>query len=213
MNSITFSLSHVIAAAITLVIAAAVIKIVFHVKKRWKEMDEGIHDAHARIDAIATELKKYISGANLEFNPASTQNIDKRSVREKLSKKKTWIIIIGFACVGLVAAQFLTGSDTGGSKDHARPGKHAKVVQASDSDKDEAPAAVASKSDACGSCKVEKVPDDQLETRKTENGWLFLGHKCVGSDCDACEVDNCTGPSNESSPTGPCNHCSRKAKQ
>jgi len=201
----------IVAGALALAVVSLAIFAVIRFVKRRKEMENGLFDAQARINILCERLVQKFPDINLEYDPTATQDVGKPSIRERLGRKK-WYIILVLAIVALVIGAFVVTYNDDAPKEHSRSGKHAKV-QATDSDKDEAPAAVASKSDACGSCKVEKVPDDQLETRKTENGWLFLGHKCVGSDCDACEVDNCTGPSNESSPTGSCNHCSRKAKQ
>ncbi len=205
MHSVSFSLGNLITAGIALIIGAAVLKIVLHARKRWKEMDEGIGDAHARIDAMGTELKKFLPAeANLEFDPASTQNIDKRSVRERLGKKKTWIIL-GLACLGLVAAQFVIGSDADAPKDHARPGKHAKVVQTSGTeDKTEAPAA---KADLCGKCKPD-MPGGVIDTAK--DGYVFAD-KCVGDgDCASCKPVGCVGENASAPPS--CKTCSPDGK-
>jgi hypothetical protein len=191
----------IVAGALALAVVSLAIYVVSRFVKRRKEMENGLDDAQARINVLCERLVQKFPDINLEYDPTATQNVAKPSIRERLGIKK-WHIVLASAIVALVIGTFVVTYNDDAPKEHGRSAKHA----------DEALAASSSKSDVCGRCKVEKVPNEDLTTKSVGNGFLFLGNKCVGSDaCAACEVDNCTGPDNENPPTGLCNHCSPKA--
>jgi hypothetical protein len=116
--------------------------------------------------------------------------------------------------LALIGVLVISKNDESDASKHRGKIVTSETVKASTADKEEAQAASSAKNDACGKCTVEKVPDEQLTAEKSGNEWKFFGHKCVGSSaCDDCEVDNCTGVYDDRPPTGPCNHCSPKAKK
>lgn len=199
LSAFSFSPSIVINVLIALTIASAAAKILLHLRRHLDSID----DAHARIDAVCAEIKKYLPEANFEFDPASTQEVERQTLRERFGKKKWWIVL-GVICALLVTGSFMTNySDSPKSVGHS--GKHAKVQAADVDDKTEAPPP---KADSCGKCKPE-MPGGIIDTDPNV-GYIFAD-KCVGDgDCAACKPVGCVGENAAAPPS--CKTCSSSGK-
>jgi len=208
MHSITISDAHVqyaVGALIVIGLAAGLL----YIRSLLKTHDKAIRGLRKDVRGlIAVGLGKDVSSAAPETPESGSEP------KKGISK---WKVGVALVVVALIVVIFIPKDDVSDASKHRGKIVVAESVKASVSvaDKEDAPAA---KNDACGKCKVEKVPNEELTTKKVGKEWKFLGHKCVGvsgapagnlSQCDACEVDNCTGDDNTSPPTGPCDHCSK----
>jgi len=201
----------IVAGALALAVVSLAIFAVIRFVKRRKEMENGLFDAQARINILCERLVQKFPDINLEYDPTATQDVGKPSIRERLGRKK-WYIILVLAIVALVIGAFVVTYNDDAPKEHSRSGKHAKV-QATDSDKDEAPAAPASKADACGKCKPDR-PGGIIDT--AADGYVFAD-KCVGagdsvsdSACASCKPVGCIGENAGAPPS--CTACSQSGK-
>jgi hypothetical protein len=200
MHSITISDSHVQYAILALLAIGAAAGLLY-IRVRFKTYDKAIEGLRKELGLLLASA----FGKDTLKAPVQSSEPKPKTWTTRISKWKVGLVLV---IVALIVVIFIPKDD----ESNAHRGKimngETVKVSAPAADKEEAPSA---KNDACGKCKVEKVPDDQLTAEKSGDGWKFFGHKCVGSPaCEACEVDNCTGAYDDRPPTGPCNHCSLK---